>query len=224
MNPRYNVWEHSAQVRDLYARRARGEAEEMTCARQCAEILADLARPGMRLLDAGCGSGYYYWSFARTGVRADYHGIDSAPTLIAIGRQHLLPRAGLPEDRLQPTAIEDLEERFDIVVCFNTLAFLPNYHCYLERLCNAADRYLVIRDSLADTPTYRYEVDGHLDPEYNHLRLYFNTYPLQEYVAFIEECGFKVTRIRDRRAQDGVELCVGRPLAWKILLSERVQP
>ena len=143
MNLRYNVWEHSAQVQDLYLRRARDEAEEMTCAAQCAEIAADLARPGMRLLDAGCGSGYYHWSFARRGVPATYHGIDSAPTLIDIGRKHLLPRAGLPEERLQATAIEDLDGRFDIVVCFNTLAFLPNYHGYLERLCDAAGRYLL---------------------------------------------------------------------------------
>ena len=39
----YNIWEHSASLRDLYARRCRLEAEEMTCHAQAAARLRTLA-------------------------------------------------------------------------------------------------------------------------------------------------------------------------------------
>src|SRR4051812_12661642 len=38
----HNIWQHSAEVLELYRRRARDEAEEMTCAAQAAELVAEL--------------------------------------------------------------------------------------------------------------------------------------------------------------------------------------
>ncbi|MBM3459072.1 MAG: methyltransferase, partial [Armatimonadetes bacterium] len=134
---RYSIWEHSATVRDLYERRCRLEAEEMDCAAQAAELLQPRVLPGDTLLDVGCGSGYFYHSLRSRGIPAEYSGIDSAPTLVEIGRR-VLPEYGLPPERLQVLRIEDLHAEVDHVLCMNVLSNLDNYHRPLERLLQAA--------------------------------------------------------------------------------------
>ena len=71
---RYCIWMHSEHVARLYRARARDEAEEMTCAAQAVELLAPHFAPGDSLLDAGCGSGYFYHSLRRRGCapRGEY--------------------------------------------------------------------------------------------------------------------------------------------------------
>ena len=221
MNSKYNIWEHSANVRALYAQRVRGEAEEMTCARQCAEIVRPLVEGRMSLLDAGCGSGYYFLSFEKQSLDIEYYGIDYAPSLIEIGRRYL-SAAGLPPTRLQAASIEDLDTRYDIVVCFNVLAWIPHYHQALERLCEASRRYLVIRTALDQETLIRYEEDGYLEEGYNHLKAYWNIYAIDEFVRFMEDYGFRVRQVPDERTGDGVEMVVGKPFPWKILVGERV--
>jgi len=39
--------------------------------------------------------------------------------------------------------------------------------------------------------------------------------------GFIEDHGFRVTRIRDERTGDGTEMVVDIPHQWRILLAER---
>src|SRR4029434_3747344 len=53
-NPLWNPWINDRGTFDLYRRRCRREAEEMTCAAQAAEILAERVASGETLLDAGC--------------------------------------------------------------------------------------------------------------------------------------------------------------------------
>ncbi|MFH1140025.1 MAG: class I SAM-dependent methyltransferase [Pseudomonadota bacterium] len=218
-NPEFNIWEHSSNVRELYARRARGE-EEMDAARQAAEILAPHITPGRTLLDAGCGAAYYYWSFRRRGLDVEYYGLDYSPTLIRIGRE-FMPQAGLPPERLTCEAIEDLDRVFDLVICFNTLSWSPDFRRPLDRLCAATRRVLLLRDNLGDRTIYRWETDGFLDEGYNHLKAYWNQYSEREVTAFLEERGFEVTPIVDARAKGRLELVVGKPYYWKLLMAER---
>lgn len=222
-NPLWNPWANDARLLDLYRRRCRQEAEEMTCAAQAAEILAARVAPGERLLDAGCGGGYYYWSFRARGVAAAYHGLDYTPEMIDLARKELCPRAALPEMRFALGAIEDLDEPFDTIVCFNVLANSPHYARPLERLLRSARRRVLLRESLGDALVVAYTPDPFLDEGKRHIRIYHNTYPLDEVQAFVEDHGFTVTRIPDRRTGDGTEIVVGIPHRWRILLAERVQ-
>ena len=57
---RFNIWEHSETVRDLYRRRCLREVEEMTAHAQAAELLASRVNSGDAVLDTGCGSGYFF--------------------------------------------------------------------------------------------------------------------------------------------------------------------
>lgn len=217
---RYCIWEHSATVRELYARRCRMEAEEMTCAAQAAELLSPLVSAGDTLLDAGCGAGYFYHSLRTRGIPVEYFGIDAAPSLVGIGRQHL-PAFGLAPDRLQVMRIEDLDGSIDHVVCMNVLSNIDNYHRPLERLLLTARKSVILRESCHDgNETYRYVTDRYLD-EGNDLRVYVNTYAVGGVMAFMREYGYDVAQVIDRRTGGEPELVIGYPHHWTFLVATR---
>ncbi|HZN88427.1 MAG TPA: class I SAM-dependent methyltransferase [Thermoleophilaceae bacterium] len=221
---RWNPWANDAATLDLYRRRCRKEAEEMTCARQAAEVLGPLVGSGESLLDAGCGGGYYLWSFLDRGVELDWHGLDYTPEMIELARSELCPRAGVAPERFELGAIEGIEGRFDNVLCFNVLTNSPHYALPLERLLEAAGKRILLRESLGTELTVRYTPDPYLDEGARHIRVYHNTYPRREVVSFMEEHGFAVTAVPDERTGDGTELVVDIPHEWRILLGERREP
>lgn len=218
---RHCIWEHSATVRTLYAARARNEAEEMTCAAQAAELLAPYVSPGDSLLDAGCGSGYFFHSLRARAIPAEYFGIDAAPSLIAIGQREL-PRHGLPAERLRVLRIEDLDGAVDHVVCMNVLSNLDNYHRLLERLLKSARKTLVLRESAKQGAMYSYVPDRYLDEGVS-LNVHVNAYDAAELMDFIRGYGFDVERIADRRAAGGPETVIGHPHWWTFFRAIRRQ-
>jgi SAM-dependent methyltransferase len=220
-NPLWNPWANDRGTLDLYRRRCRREAEEMTCAAQAAEILAERVGPGETLLDAGCGGGYYWWSMADRGVDVQYHGLDYTPEMVALAREELAPRAGLPADRFSLGAIEQLQDEYDTVLCFNVLTNAPHYALGLERLLRCTRRRLLLREAMGDELVVRYTPDPYLDEDKRHIRVYHNQYPIAEVTELMEAEGFTVTRIPDRRTGDGVEMVVDIPHRWRILLAER---
>jgi SAM-dependent methyltransferase len=213
------IWEHSATIRELYLQRARDEAEEMTCAAQAAELLAPLVDPGDSLLDAGCGSGYFFHSLKRRGIPVEYYGIDAAPSLIAIGRREL-PVRGLPAERLRVLRIEDLDGAVDHVICMNVLSNIDNYHRPLERLLGMARKSLILRESARDGALYSYIRDDYLDDGVD-LKVHVNAYDAGELHAFIARSGFAVERFRDERSGGAPELVIGHPHWWTFFRATR---
>ncbi len=184
----FNIWEHSAQVRDLYAKRCRREVEEMTAHQQAVRLLAAHASPGDTVLDVGCGSGYLFHSLAALKVPVEYYGIDASPALLQIGRD-ILPGYGLLPERLMDMRIEDLRADVDHVLCINVLSNIDNYHRPLERLLLAARKTVILRESIAEFSHYSYVEDRYLDPGI-HLKVHVNTYARAEITQFIESYGF----------------------------------
>jgi len=221
MDSRRNPWANDRNTFELYRRRCRGEAEEMTCAAQAAEILAERVCAGETLLDAGCGGGYYLHSLRKRGVDIEYHGLDYTPEMIELARTEMCPRTALPATRFQVGAIEDLDGEYDNVLCFNVLTNSPHYAQPLERLLQATRKRLLLRESMADALVVRYTPDPYLDEGKRDIRVYHNTYPIEEVIEFMREHGFNVTRIVDRRSKDGVEMVVDIPHHWRILFAER---
>jgi len=217
--PEYSIWEHSETVRDLYTRRCRLEAEEMTCAAQAAELLQPLVSPGDTLLDVGCGSGYFYHSLRIRDIPVAYCGIDASPSLIEIGRRELAAY-GLTPERLQNIRIDDLSGSVDHVVCMNVLSNIDNYHRPLERLLRMARKSVILRESCGDRTEYRYVRDDFLDPGVD-LRVHVNTYALPEIVGFVEAEGYAVETVLDRRTQGQPELVIGYPHHWMFLVASR---
>ena len=218
----YCIWEHSSRVKDLYARRCRLEAEEMTCAAQAAELVQPHVQPGDTLLDAGCGSGYFFHSLKKRDIAADYYGIDAAGSLVEIGRRHL-PAHGLPPDRLEVMRIEDLTGDVDHVVCLNVLSNIDNYHRPLERLLRVARKTVILRESCGAVSRYRYVTDKYLDNG-RQLKVYVNTYEQGEMISFIESYGFEVTPITDKRTGGKPELVIDYPHHWKFFVCVRRGP
>ncbi len=215
----YCIWEHSSDVRDLYARRCRGEEEEMTAHAQAAELLEARMRDGESVLDAGCGSGYFWHSLRRRHISAEYWGVDAAPSLIDVGRS-ILPEFGLPAERLQVRRIEDLDGEADHVVCINVLSNIDNYHRPLERLLRIARCSLILRESLKPGAEYHYVKDRFLDPGVD-LNVHVNHYDLQEVAAFVQSYGFSAEIVTDRRAGGEPEQVIGYPHYWTFLVADR---
>ena len=217
---RYNIWEHSATVRELYARRCRQEAEEMTCHVQAAQLLAPLAAPGDVLLDAGCGSGYFYHSLRTRGIGLRYLGVDAAPSLVRIGRE-LLPEHGLDPQDLHLMRIEDMDGQVDHVTCINVLSNIDNYHRPLERLLKMARKSVILRESCAAVASYTYVRDAFLDEGVD-LKVHVNTYAIDEIRSFAQAHGYRVDVVTDQRAGDGPEMVIGHPHYWKFLVCTRL--
>jgi len=219
-----NIWEHSANLRELYARRAEGLAEEMDASAQAAELLAPFIRAAAgppRLLDVGCGSGYLWHSFRRRNLAVEYHGLDFSPGLIEIGRR-ILPAHGVPAERLQCGRVEDLSGRqFEAAALVNTLTFCADFREPLERLAETGLKALVVRDNFGDRTIIRWETDGWLDQGWNHLKGYWNQWSRAEVTAFLEERGFTVTPVEDLRTRGRVEMVVGKPYSWSWLTAFR---
>lgn len=213
----HNIWEHSASVRELYGKRARGEAEEMTCHRQAAELLTPLARPGESLLDAGSGSGAFFHSLRKAGLDLEYYGIDATRCLVDLGRE-ALPRFGLPAERLQVMRLEDLDGMVDHAVCINVLSNIDNYHRPLERLLSVARKTLILRESLGEKAQYQYVEDRYLDKP---LQVHVNTYAIDDVTRFVQSRGFRAKLVEDRHTRGEPELVIGYPHRWNFLVCER---
>ena len=215
---RFSIWEHSPIVSDLYSKRVRLQAEEMTCAAQAAELLANLVAPGDSLLDVGCGTGYFYHSLTARKIAVDYWGLDSCPDFIAMGRV-ILPSYGLPPERLVLGRLEDLDAEVDHVLCMNMLSNLDNFHRPLERLLRSARKSVILRESMHDKASYKYVVDNYLNV-HEPLRTYVNTYSQADLVALAAELGFSARFIKDRRTDGEPELVIDYPHHWCFMVMQ----
>lgn len=213
---RFDIWQHSSNVRQLYEQRARREVEEMTCAAQAAELLQTVSVPGDSVLDVGCGSGYFYHSLAQRQMTLEYYGLDACAELIAISRA-LLPEYGLPAERLMVGRLEDLNAAVDHVVCLNVLSNLDNFHRPLERLLRSARKSVILRESMKDGSEYRYVVDRYLEAE-EPLRVYVNAYDRDEVAGLAAELGFTTRFIEDRRTRGQPEWVIDYRHYWTFAL------
>ena len=108
-NPKLNIWEHSSKTRDLCRRRAMDLEPEMDCAAQGAQLAAPfLQGPDCRLLDVGCAGAHFRHSLRRVGVKCEYYGIDSSPSMVYLAK-HAMRERGEDAERIIPVDVSNLE-------------------------------------------------------------------------------------------------------------------
>jgi SAM-dependent methyltransferase len=90
-------------------------------------VLADGALEGLRVLDAGCGTGHTLVGMARRFPTAHFTGLDMCARSLGIARD-LAERHGVHnvEFRLGAMPDADLPDHFDYVICFGVLHHLPD--------------------------------------------------------------------------------------------------
>lgn len=216
----YSIWGQSATVSALYEQRCRLEAEEMTAHAQAADLLMARIAPGDILLDAGCGSGYFFHSLRKRELPVEYWGVDACSSLLAIGRE-ILPSYGLPESRLIDARLEDLDGTVDHVVCLNVLSNIDNYHRPLERLLRMARKSVILRESFKNGAEYQYVKDCYLDPGVD-LKVHINHYDIDDVKAFARSYGYEAQIIADHRTGGQPEMVIGYPHYWTFLVADRL--
>jgi 2-polyprenyl-3-methyl-5-hydroxy-6-metoxy-1,4-benzoquinol methylase len=128
------------QVQDLYTRRGRSyvtfvQAFGHRQAIRAALREASLLRPGLRILDAGCGNGLSALALAEALARSGYpyeclDGFDVTPAMLT-GCRQALDRAGVMGAELRQADATHLDEQlpadwtgYDLIVCASMLEYI----------------------------------------------------------------------------------------------------
>ena len=103
------------------------------------QLLRGRIQPGMRVLDAGCGSGRNLHYFARAGY--EIFGVDRDPSAIAATRAMVRELApGIPESNFHAEPIEAMtfdDSTADVVILSAVLHFAPDDDCFDDMLQDA---------------------------------------------------------------------------------------
>ncbi|MDL2260511.1 class I SAM-dependent methyltransferase [Deltaproteobacteria bacterium OttesenSCG-928-K17] len=219
-DPASNIWVQTKEsLYALYEKRAAGDSQEMDCHAQAAELYAPHFKAGDKILDAGGGSGCFFWSLKKRGLLGHYYLLDYTSDFVDMGKRHLAAEKGAAGFYHQ--SIQQAPGRYEAVFCLNALFCLPDWRQGLERLFTATEKIIVVRSTFAQREEIRFETDAYLDPEAKNLKSYFNIWPLETITAFMESFGFKVFSPIDARTNDKPEISAGKIFPWRWLVGLR---
>ncbi len=140
--PRRDAYTHGHHA-SVVAQHGRRTAEE------AAAFLLPRLRPGMRLLDAGCGPGSITAGLARRVAPGEVVGVDAEPAVLAIARER---GAGLPNLRFEQASVYDLPhaaDSFDAAYAHQLLQHLADPTAALRELARVVrpGGLVAVRDS-----------------------------------------------------------------------------
>lgn len=135
---------------ELMFLRATDQSPEMECAKAACRLLEPRYRPGMSVLDVGCGAGHYLLSLQRRlDPRIDYYGIDASAHYIKLARDAFENPARFRVGTV--TELPYADSSIDIVMCINVLPNLPPPpRAALAELLRVARHAVLIRTLFAD--------------------------------------------------------------------------
>lgn len=143
------LWPRLRGYGELLRDRAAGDAPEMESAKSLCRRLDERYRPGMSVLDVGCGAGHYLRSLRRRlDPEIDYTGVDLTPAFLGLGRR-VFP--GAPLTAGDAFALPFADRSFDLVLCSNLLLHLPPPpDPALAELARVARELLLIRTPVGE--------------------------------------------------------------------------
>jgi ubiquinone/menaquinone biosynthesis C-methylase UbiE len=106
-----------------------------------ATLLRSYVKPGMSLLDAGCGTGLMYGELVPDIVATEnYTGVDIASPMLDIARNDF-PEGRFHLDDLYHLSYAD--DSFDAVICFEVLGHLPEIKTPISEMIRVARKLVV---------------------------------------------------------------------------------
>lgn len=126
MNPKalWSNWDEEKHYGELLYKRATGESEEMNSSRAVAKVIKEFYKPGMKVLDVGCGAGHYLVSLRKiVDKKIDYTGVDATAHYLSLGRKAFGDSATFVQGSIFDIPFPD--NSFDIVMCNHVILHMP---------------------------------------------------------------------------------------------------
>lgn len=144
-NDNWRIWDRRKDYGELLYSRATGQSEEMESSKAVCELLSKVYKPGMKLVDVGCGAGHYLRSLReRLDQDIDYTGIDATKHYIDLAKKAFPTQANFHLGDIYDIPLED--NSFDIVMSNNVILHLPPPPvAALRELIRVSKRYVVVR-------------------------------------------------------------------------------
>lgn len=153
-----------------------------------AERLEKYYKPGMKVLDAGCGSGIYAKSFLILDENVDYKGVDITPPYIDMAKDYFKEHKNLNFEVGDVTNLENIkDDQFDLGVSFAVWQHLPRYEDALRELMRVTKEYIIVKANFGNKTTIRIVKGGEMDDGYEDLEFYDNIYDMNAIKAKILE-------------------------------------
>jgi len=188
----WRIWNNLPQYGEILYKRAIGEFEEMESAKAICAIINKIYKPGMTVLDVGCGAGHYLRSLMnRVDKDINYTGFDATPYYIELAQK------AFPNHTFKVGDIFDISfenNTFDLVICNNVLLHLPPDPAKaIQELVRVSKKNVIIRALFADRNYIVKEIHGDSFTDFN----YFNMYTEDYYRGTLENHPVNVTIEKD---------------------------
>lgn len=208
-----------SEYTEFMRKRLQGEVPKLTWLQQFSTMLRPNLRPGVTMLDVGCGSGYAYDAFKEFGVI--YTGLDWEPEYLEIGQKHF---AGCPEVSFLQYDITEAPppKTADLAICSATLEHCPALMPALKHLVDGTGEVLLLRTFLGPEE-HIHSVPSHV-PGFTEVQKQSNQYAFKDVLAYIESRSFRTRVYRDEYT-DSMPQYVDRAMrTFYVVKAERIEP
>lgn len=173
-------WTEEKDYGDMFFKRATGELPEMESSKSVSNLLKTFYKPGMSLLDVGCGTGHYLRSLQEhLDKNINYNGTDATPYYIELAQKAFNNPAIFKVGDILNLPYED--KSYDIVMCNNVVMHLPpNLEKPISELIRLSKKYVVIRAMFGDRNYVVREVLTKKDLEFDKNETNVSSYDLEK--------------------------------------------
>jgi ubiquinone/menaquinone biosynthesis C-methylase UbiE len=187
--------------------RVKGNLPEMESTKQLVNLISQVYKPHMRILDVGCNVGHYLVGLRKKLPDSEYTGVDAYEYYVNQAKKHFA------NDKHARFEVRDIfkplfpNDPFDIVYCCNVILHLPDFRKPVANLLESTKQVCLIRTLLGDkTNIVKSPVTDEYDEEGNPLNFwYLNTWKKEYFSDFVHDLGWNVEFIEDEFSADAIQ-------------------
>jgi SAM-dependent methyltransferase len=196
----WRIWEADPNVEGSLYKRATGELPEMESTKQLVELVKEVYKPEMKILDVGSGPGHYYRGLRRINPSINYTGLDATKPYIEFAKNTF---KGTSAQFVVGDIFDIPDElgKFDIVTCCNVILHMPDFRIPIKNLLKSCKGYCFIRMLLSNhTFLHMFLYEDEFDEMNNPKKfVYQNTYSVNLIKNYINSLGdYSVQIIEDK--------------------------